>query len=127
MKMELKVILVRAGEIPVPKTFVSFAEMLVALGITGKITWQTNLLNDGEGEFAGIGIIAHDQDKAGRRKVNLLGMRGHFAIIGMTRPNGNGEPEQINNSHMFESLTEDQIRMMQKKLARAMVFGGYRR
>ena len=118
-----KVVIVRAGQIPLVMSFPEIDDVFAAIKITKKKNGDWNVfetmeLNNNEAPFTGIGIIAKDQDKP-RLKKNLLGLKGDFIVLGMTRIEGEG------NMHMFQGLTDEQIKDVRKGLVRAALFGGF--
>lgn len=80
--------------------------------------WETALVNDGIGEWDGIGMIMRDQDK--KLKRNALDSVGDIVFIGYQRT-------QTDDSvlHRFDSLTEEQVRIIRKNFARMMMFRGW--
>jgi hypothetical protein len=103
----IKVLLVKVGKIAEVVEFKTFTAVQRAVGIKPNEEWYTMEL-DGMPNF---GIIAPDQDKP-RLKQNRLGVKGSFAIIGMTVKK---EPTQA--FYSFTGLTEDEARDLRLSLS----------
>lgn len=109
--MVIKCIVVRVGQIPTTETFDSLNDIISHFKF-GE-TFEAMQLNNNEPPYDRIRVIAHDQDK-GRRKKNLLGIKGDFVIVG-TYQSSDGVPIA------FYSLSDDDIELVRKKLAMAAV------
>lgn len=116
----LKAILVKPGEFPEMQEFEDFESIQQAVGAKDG-NFDTALFNDAQPPYEGIGIVMNDQDRRGKK--NMFELKGAFVVVGMDRL----EPDSPENPHMFESLTDEQIKMVTSKLNRIKVFAPYRR
>ena len=103
----LKVLLVKTDGTLEVKEFKTINAIKKAIGVRSGDEWNTMEL---ENYKHPIGIIARDQDSP-RLKINKLGVKGNFALIGMEVYRGTNHA-----TYTFSPLTDGQIHDLKRDL-----------
>lgn len=108
------------AELPKVKEYKTMNQLLGEIGVKKQENgtyspFETMLLNEHDPDFDGIGVIGIDQDITDKKE-NLLGIKGKFLVVGMKRI----EPNTETNTHIFESLTDEQISVLKKRFTQAI-------